>query len=264
MRSVEVPNINEIIDPILNVEISFEGEKSTIKELRGEYLKYIDRDRKLSKIRIFNIFASAMLERQMMGESYTKRIKLMNKRWKSYDNITKESIKEILKEAGYRFQPQGLQVIQDLKALTEKNFEWANYFKDAEKSFEDNFPNDHFLKIKFVGYKVRDFALSEFTRYYLANDLHIIKMIKRTGLLINGYGDIDIGTNPFNTDEYLFLKRLVIRLSKESGWKEGKGYSPGEIDKIFWHFGRNICKADPLCDKCPIKKICLTGKNRKC
>lgn len=263
MKSVEFPNINEVIDPLLDVKITFDREKSTIRELKDSYLKDLDKSRKLSKMQIFIYFASALLERQILGESYIKRIQLMNGRWKSYEDVTAESIKEILKESRYRFPPAGIEVILKLKELTEKDFEWENYFKEAEDNYENNFSKDNFLKIRFVWYKVRDFAISEFSKFYLANDIHIIRMIKRTGLLINGYGDIDIGTDPSNTNEYLFLKRLIVRLSKESGWEKGKGYSPGEIDKIFWHFGRNICKSDPLCNKCPIKDVCLTGKNRK-
>ena len=262
MKGVEFPNINEVINPILDVKI-FESETSTIKDLKKSYLKYIDENRKLPKIKIFNIFASALLERSMRGESYTKRIQLMNEKWKSYVDITEESVKEILKEAGYRFPSAGVEVILKLKELTEKNFVCADYFKEAENDYENNFPNDKFLNIKYVGYKVRDFALSEFSKFYLANDIHVIRMIKRTGLIVNGYGDTDIGTNPSNIKEYLFLKRLIVRLSKESGWEKGEGYSPGEIDKIFWHFGRNICMANPLCNQCPIKNICLTGRNRK-
>jgi len=55
----------------------------------------------------------------------------------------------------------------------------------------------------------------------------VVKVITRTGLLLYGYGDINIGTNPSDKKEYLFLRRLIIKLSKESG------YSPGELDKIF-------------------------------
>lgn len=263
MKSVEFPNINEVIDPILDIETTFLDETRTIKDLKNSYLKYIDESRKKPKIEIFNSFASALLERSIRGESYTKRIRLMNEKWKSYGDITEENVKEILKEGGYRFPSAGVEVILKLKKLTEKNFVWVDYFKEAEDNYENNFPKDKLLNIKYVGYKVRDSALSEFSKFYLANDIHIIRMIKRTGLLINGYGDTDIGTNPSDINEYLFLKRLIVRLSKESGWEKGEGYSPGEIDKIFWHFARNICKADPLCNQCPIKNICLTGRNRK-
>ncbi|MFC1752550.1 hypothetical protein ACFL96_04055 [Thermoproteota archaeon] len=260
---MQIPNVKEVIDPLLDIKTTFEGETSTIQELRDFYFNELNRCRNLSKTEIFNIFASALLERAMMGELYTKRIRLMNERWKSYGDITEESIRGLLTETGYRFPKAGLNVILKLKKLTENNFAWEDYFNEAEKNYENNFSKDPFLNIKYVAYKVRDFALSEFSRYYLANDIHIIRMIKRTGLLINGYGDINIGTNPSDENEYLFLKRLIVRLSKESGWEKGEGYSPGEIDKIFWHFGRNICKADPLCNQCPLKNVCLTGSNRK-
>ena len=65
MKSVEFPNINEVINPILDVDITFNNKTSIINDLKNSYLRYIDEDRKLPKIQIFNIFASALLERSM-------------------------------------------------------------------------------------------------------------------------------------------------------------------------------------------------------
>lgn len=260
MKTMTYPNLIDVIEPILGVKATLDSETSTIEEWRKEYLEYIKTERAKSKIQIFNIFASALLERQMRGETYGKRIELMDSKLKSYGDVTSNQIKEILKEVSYRWVDNGAEVILELKRLTENDFNWEDYFKKAEKEFLNNFMDDPILEIKFVGLKVRDFALSEFSPYYLANDLHIVKVIKRTGLLLDGYGDYDFGTNQQDPKEYLFLKRLVINLAKDSGWETNKGYSPGEIDKIFWHFGRSICKAKPLCDECPIENICLTGK----
>ncbi|MBA7508399.1 hypothetical protein ES705_00329 [subsurface metagenome] len=86
-----------------------------------------------------------------------------------------------------------------------------------------------------------------------ANDLHVVRTLTRTGLLVHGYEDIDIGTNPGNEKNYIFLRNLIIKLSKKSG------YSPAELDRIFWYFARDVCNARPNCDKCPIRNICLTS-----
>jgi hypothetical protein len=263
MKTISYPSLIEVIKPILEVKATLNSDTLTIDEWRKNYLDNIKTERAKSKIQIFNIFASALLERQMRGETYSKRIQLMNSRLNEYKDITPDMIKGILKEVGYRWVDKGVEVVLELKRLTENDFVWENYFKKAEANFLSNFMDDPFLKIRFVGIKVRDFALSEFSSYYLANDLHIVKLIKRTGLLLDGYGDYDFGTNQFDEKEYLFLKRLIIKLAKESGWEDGAGFSPGEIDKIFWNFGRTICKPEPLCSECPIKDICLTGKNRR-
>lgn len=265
MKTVSYPNLKEVIKPILGVKATINGRTQTIEEWRKEYLRQLQVNREKSSIQIFNTFASALLERQMGGESYNKRIQLLNERIKEYKDITRENISKILKETGYRWPDKGVEVCLKLKELTEKNFDWKTYFNKAEKEYENNFVDDPFLRIKYVGttgsFKVRDFALSEFSKYYLANDLHIVRLIKRTGLLIEGYGDYNLGTNQSDPKDYLFLKRLAIKLAKDSGWGSDEGYSLGEIDKIFWHFGRTICKAKPSCEECPIKSVCLTGRN---
>ncbi len=264
MKTISYPNLTEIIEPILKIKATIDSKVQAIEEWKNEYLKQLKVNRGKDRIQIFNIFSSALLERQMRGEAYDRRIQLNDERIKNYEDVTSEKVKEILKETGYRWLDKGTEVVLELKKLTENNFVWEDYFKEAERKYLTNFVDDPFLKIKYVGttgsFKVRDFALSEFSPYYLANDLHIVKLIKRTGLLLEGYGDPDFGTNQQDPKEYLFLKRLVIKLSEESGWGTGKGYSPGEIDKIFWHFGRSVCKAKPECRECPIGNTCLTGK----
>ena len=90
-------------------------------------------------------------------------------------------------------------------------------------------------------------------------------MIRRTGLLLHGYGQPDIGTSP--AENYNFLQGLIINFSEESGWLLGStnGYSPKEIDAMFWFFGneKGICKGKPECYRCPIKEMCLTFQNWK-
>jgi len=51
---------------------------------------------------------------------------------------------------------------------------------------------------------------------------------------------------------------LVLKLSKQTGWP-GAGYSPGEMDRMFWLFGRSTCTAKPRCTRCPVREVCLTG-----
>lgn len=149
----------------------------------------------------------------------------------------------------------GTKVILGAKRILFEKYQgkWERYFKEAEKKYRENFPDDPFLTIPNVSFKVRDLALSCFSKLYAANDLHVVRVLARTGLLVYGYEDIDIGTNPRNEKNYIFLRNLIIKLSEKSG------YSPAELDRIFWYFGRDVCKARPNCDKCPIRNICLTS-----
>ena len=103
-------------------------------------------------------------------------------------------------------------------------------------------------------------ALSVFNPNYVAFDRHVVRLISRTGLLNLGYKfvskELDIGTDPSKQENYLFLHQLICKLSEQT-----KGiYKPVDIDRCFWHYGRTICKKEPKCPICPLKKICLTGK----
>jgi adenine-specific DNA glycosylase len=54
------------------------------------------------------------------------------------------------------------------------------------------------------------------------------------------------------------LPDLVLGLARQTEWPEA-GYSPREIDRVFWHFGRAVSKATPNCANCPLTGICLTA-----
>ncbi len=93
-----------------------------------------------------------------------------------------------------------------------------------------------------MGYKTRDLALSEF---FVAIDLHVVRVTTRTGLLMHGYGDSRITTDLSKEAGYLFFHDLMLKLSRKTGWP-GTDYSPGEIDRMLWYFGRAVCRATPL------------------
>ena len=261
------PDINKLISQLLKTESTFVLEeihpslgsierKQTIEKWRKAYLKQISRNRRESSIRIFNIFTMNLLLRAMRGEKGKDIFREMNKEFKAFSDITKSRVKNVLKRIGYRWGVKnGTEVILRAKEIILKNYRgnWEKYFKEAERKYQENFPDDPFLTIPNVSFKVRDLALSCFSKFYSANDIHVVRVITRTGLLLYGYGDINIGTNPNDKKEYFFLRRLIIKLSKESG------YSPGELDRIFWHFGKSVCNARPNCKTCPIGDICLTN-----
>ena len=257
------------MEKILPVRASFIGDYShpalgqtatqTIEQWRLNYLKELKLNNSLSDFEKFKVFIAGLLLRASKGEVGGKLYDAFNDKIKKFGDLKEENIRKALKDSGYRFQNQGTETVLSSKELLFNKYQgkWDKYFKEAKKNYINNFPDDDFLKIKGVSFKVRDLALSCFLKEYSANDFHVVDVLTRTGLILYGYGDLNFGTNPNNEKNYLFLRNLVIKISKETA------YSPGEIDRILWHFGRAICRSNPLCEKCPIKNICLTYRKNK-
>lgn len=266
MRKIyKPPDFSKIINLLLPLTLSWEGRTYTINDRRQKILREVKENRKQSKIGIFNRFVSALLEGfRTKGKDYEPRIELMNKYFHDFSDVTEENIQQVLTANNYSLRKRGLEIILSARKIIEpSSFQWEQYFYEAEKKYEDGFVTDNFLKIKGVGKKVRDFALSEFSTFYCAIDRHVADVIRRTGLLLYGYGQPDFGTSP--TENYDFLQRLVIKFSKETGWASdsSQGYSPKEIDTMLWFFSQEggICKGRPGCFRCPIKDLCLTFQN---
>lgn len=266
-----VPDINQIIFRILKVESTFGSEeihpslgyvrrKQNIEGCRKSYLRQLLQNRRAKPIQIFNIFAMNLLLRAMLGEKGADIFREMNKVFKTFKDITENKANTVSKKAKYRWGVEnGTKVILGAKKVLFEEYQgnWGKYFREAEDKYKENFPDDPFLNVSNVGFKVRDLALSCFSKLYSANDLHVVRVLTRTGLLVYGYGNINIGTNPGDEKNYIFLRDLIIKLSEKSG------YSPGELDRIFWHFGRGVCNARPNCEECPVRNMCLTSLGTK-
>lgn len=265
---LELPDLNKLTSLMLKEEATFVfggidpslgysgKKKQSIEKWRKNYLEEIFQNRKAKPIQKFNMFAMNLLMRAFSGEKGVKIYQKMDKSFKNFDDVTKNRIEVLLGKTGYRWgAKKGSQVVISAKQLLFERYQgnWERYFNEAEKKYKENFLDDPFLKIPNVSFKVRDLALSCFSKFYSANDVHVVRTITRSGLLVYGYGDINLGNNPGDIKHYLFLHRLIIKLSKESG------YSPGELDRIFWLFGKDVCSAKPKCSKCPISKMCLTN-----
>jgi len=261
---IKLPDINSLMRKILPVKASFIGDyihpalgktaTQTIEQWRLNYLKELKLNNSLDNIEKFKVFITSLLLRANKGEVGGKLYNAFNNKVKKFSDLNKGNIRKVLKDSGYRFQNQGTETVLSFKKLLFSKYQgkWDKYFKEAREDYRNNFLNDDFLKIRGVSFKVRDLALSCFLKEYSANDFHVVDVLVRTGLILYGYGDLNFGTNPNNNENYLFLRNLIITISEQTC------YSPGEIDRIFWHFGRAICKRKPLCEKCPVKNICLT------
>jgi len=257
---VNAPELTDVLERVGEVKSSLYGTTRTISEWRQQYLRGVERARQASEIEVFGRFVGGgLLEVAMLGEAYERRIEKFPSFFRSYDDISEGRVQEFLRAVRYRFPPAGLAVVMKAKDIvTAPGFSWPRYFEEAERHYREDFPDDTFRRIKHVGYKTRDLGLSEFSTSFVAMDLHVTRVTARTGLLLHGYGDPDITTNQLTERGYLFLHRLLLRLSESTGWPDG-GYSPGEIDRMFWYFGRALCGARPRCSTCPLARVCVTA-----
>ena len=270
---INIPEIKSVLPPIIEIEAPFNGESHTIKEWVEKHRRYIQRNKQLvanksdkNDIEILISFLTDLLIRAMRGERGERIRYELQRSIRTKEDLTYDNYKNLLERAQYRWGTEtGAKVITATVEIFEHKYdwEWSAYFDEAEKYAESNFAQDDLLKIKNVSFKVRDLALSSFSPNYVANDLHVVRVMTRIGLLNYGFSllgdrDIEMGNNPANKKNYLFLHKLVLELSKSTGGE----YSPADLDRILWNFGRSKCSATPECSRCPISTQCLTGKYR--
>ncbi len=257
MTNLNLPNFQKIMDSIQDIESSFDNQTIPIKDRIKKETNDIIKNRNLSDIEIFVIFAGNLLMRFTKGDVSPAILETLGMGLSSMDDIKEDKLNQIIpKIRGYRFKNSAAQILLDAKKIFREyyNSDWNKYFLDAEKNSKNNFLDDPFLKIKNVSYKVRDLALSCFSKHFIAVDMQIAKILKRTGLICYSYKfNLEVGTDLTNKYEYLNLRKLLYNLSKKST------YSLLEIDRSFWHFGRVVCKSKPKCNLCPIEG-CLSQK----
>ena len=265
---LSVPSVVEIAQRLLPAPVEFQadGQKQT-RPLR----EWVDADRadarrrreKDSDHEVFVRFAAALLERNVSGGSYIKRLEVFARDLGDPRTLTEERAETMLRSSGYRFPPTGAATLMAVKELlTAPGFSWSGYFAEAEAQWADGFEDDplKLKQVKGIGDKVRDFALSEFSDYFCAPDLHVCRMMARTGLILHGYGDPG-----FSTVNYGFVRRVVQKLAKETRFPgAADALSPTHIDRMFWYYGQDVrrCGATPKCDECPANDVCLTGRMR--
>ena len=258
---IKVPEPIDVLAGIADVQAEMAGDKRTIAEWRKCYREELSTARQKPSLSIFCGFVNSLLERAMSGESWQRRLNGFQKAFVSFEAITDECVSTVLGEVGYRFPKPGLVVVMEAKRIVAApTFTWSSYIEEAEKFYETDFPNDQFLRIANVGFKTRDLALSELSDRFAAMDLHVVRVISRTGLLVYGYGSTDFSTDVSKNNGYMFFHALILKLARRTGWP-GSGYSPGEIDRMIWNFGRAVCSNRPNCTSCPLAGTCLTSRH---
>jgi hypothetical protein len=268
---IVLPDVNHILHSLINVESTFDGKKQKIdlwveehRTVINENIKLIENSCEENDIKILLMFLQAVLVRAMTGEKGQKVFNELSRIIRRKIDLQEENYINALKRAEYRWGAEkGSMVISDIiHYFGEKlDWKWRSYLSAADENWQTNFIHDELLKIKNIGFKLRDLALSNFNPHYAAFDLHVSRVATRIGLLNYGFellneSGIEMGNNPSDAKNYLFLHRLFIKLSKMTGEK----FLAVDFDRIFWHFGKAICQSRPKCSYCPIKPNCLTGK----
>lgn len=255
MATIKIPDPKRVYSGILNIETPAAHDKSVTKTIQGWTKHVVKRQKeklRQNQIEKFISFSIDLLTAAVKsGEWKLNLEEWLKEKLTSLDNLPSEDdFLSVLEDVGYRFPARGAKkLIRTAEILMDYfNGEWESYFKKAKK-----FPylEDPFLTIEHVGRKVRDLALSGFILEYPTVDVHVARVLRRTGLVCHCYSmDIELHTSP--EDGYEELSRLCVELSKKVSVK------PAQFDRALWHFGRSVCrKRNPGCDWCPIRKICL-------
>ena len=168
--------------------------------------------------------------------------------------ITKDALQN------YRYAPQGIKVILDATEILKSHYngDVMNYINEAEKHHTTNFRDDPFLGVKFIKWKTRDMALSFFSTKFIALDVHIIRFLFRTGLVLESYSyEFPPISNIQDGNVYNDIRSLCFSLAKQI---------PIELsafDRMLWNFGRTVCAAKPKCSDCPINDLCVLATTKK-
>jgi len=270
---LEIPDVWDVVTRMLQVKADFDDKTREISQWVEAHRTDIEQNKQLvasddtdRHIQILRILLPELLIRGMSGEAGSKVHEELKKHIKEEADLRTDIYQQVLEKASYRWgPPKGVQVIEDVVRIfrDEYGWDWERYFEEAEAEKETNFLSDKLLKVKHIGFKVRDLALSNFNENYAANDLHVVRVITRLGFLNYGYellGDnrLEMGTDSAKRKNYLFLHRLILRLSA----LVSDEFSPSDLDRVFWHFGRSRCRAKPQCGDCPVAEICPTGAGR--
>jgi hypothetical protein len=271
LMEISVPEPNTIMSLLMEIESTFDGEKRIISAWIDDHRVEISSNKQLvanfsdtNDIEILLIFLQNLLVRAMTGEAGIKTHAALKAAIKDKSCLNREVYETALANANYRWGSKagGATIAKVVDYFGRRlKWNWQAYLDMAQAHKADNFQSDYLLTIKNIGYKVRDLALSSFDPAYAAFDLHVTRVATRIGLLNHGYallGDtnIEMGSNPADEKNYLFLHKLFLKLSDQTDSE----YSPADFDRAFWHLGRTFCGASPACGRCPLHDHCLTGR----
>jgi endonuclease III len=270
---ITIPDVSETLDRLMTVESTFDGTTQPIRQWVSEHRAKIKENRGLiengsskNDIPVLIMFLRDLLVRAIKGEMGSRVYEELVATIKTKADLIETNYREALKNANYRWGvDDGSKVISDVVHHVQSvlQWDWSAYVERAENEKESNYQIDPILGIKNISFKLRDLALSNFSPYYAAFDLHVTRVLTRMGWLNYGFPflgntDLEMGNNLGNDKNYLFLHRLFISVSDMTK----NEYTPVDLDRILWHLGKSICGAKSRCGACPVVAECPTGRHR--
>jgi hypothetical protein len=190
VMKINVPNINDLLAKMMHIKFSFDGDQKTLNEWLQEHREIIKNNHNLlirrsdeNDIKILISMLRDLLIRATKGERGNRIYEELHKQIKEKGDLTEKCYKKVLINASYRWGVEtGVKIISNVVDLfsIKLRWNWKKYFDDAERYKETNFQQDELLKIKNIGFKVRDLALSSFNCHYVANDLHVVRVMTRS------------------------------------------------------------------------------------
>jgi len=273
MVEFSIPEVTATLDRLMSLKSTFDGKTQSIGQWVEETRSEIAKNRFLislasaeNDIAILNIFLRDLLVRAIKGEMGERVAEQLQTTIQHKSDLTIENYRKVLERAHYRWGVDtGSQVIADVVKHFELvlKWDWQSYVRLAEEERGTNFRSDPLLRIKNISFKLRDLALSKFSPHFAAFDLHVTRVPTRLGWLNLGFPllvdpNLEMGNNPGNHRNYLFLHALFVQLSEMTGGK----FTPVDIDRVMWHVGKSVCGARSKCGECPVAKTCPTGSSR--
>jgi len=247
-QHIKLPNVKELISQILEKKYSDKDKKQT-KSINGWVEKDIEdrkeRREKWDKNEKFFWLVQCFLAR---AQSPPNLCKPLLEYVQKIENINEESIIKAIEEYKKRDEYKNrwgneitVKIIEDAKKVLHKHYkdDCEIYFDKAEKEFDEFIKADkkngidHFLEIKGIGLKLRDYALSDFSEKYLAVDTNLLKALNHTGLILYKY-PYKISLRLFEID-YKNIQQLCLKFASELN------KPPQWLDRVLFHFGKEFC-----------------------
>jgi len=270
-------SLEKIWECLLTIEVTavdYSHDRKEISEVLSETkagiadnFKKLESNEEMVQVSMLRHFLRDLLMRAMRGDAGARIDEKLKHSVTTLDFYSDSKAKaKFMKEFenGYRFgNKTALDVCSNASEYLQGVGGLFKYVNTAKAEKKTNFSNDGLLKIKYIGMKVRDLALSNFCDDFVAFDLHVPRVITRLGLfdsddkytiVAKGMELYEIGNNPANKAQYLFMHQFILKMAEELK------KSPSEIDRAFWHLGKEICGSKPKCCNCKLIGNCALGK----
>ena len=247
-----VPDVLSFVKDVYGAPVEYPpGTRKTVQEHVKDQMVEIEENRKLPDSEKFRVFIGKFLYVQIRSETAEKAMEYISSNFASPHELAATDAHLLatkLRQLGYRFPDKAFTLVEISKILRDKfNSKVDEYITFANRNYRE----DPILKVRGVGFKTRDIALSSFTTEYSLVDVHIANVLSRTGLILKAYlYGLKLTTDRSDENNYLEMTKLLAKLSKEAKMM------PFEFDQTLWFFRKDYCS--PMnCDKCPLKK-CVT------